>query len=362
MASVRELKPQDLPEVARLFLRLTPEAGWPSGDACAGYLRDILFGNPWADLEIPSWVAEDGGRITAFYLLLPRRMLLGNRPIRVAVGCQMSVDESHRRSLTALALAKAALTGPQDLTIADGAHERSRDMWIALGGQAPLAYNLHWIRPLRPARAVLTALGARGVLPAPLRALARLPAALVDAAVRRLRWNRLLTAEPELESRPLVAAELADCFGEIVTDELRPAYDAATFDWLIRETLAKTGHGGLRGRLLHGPDGRACGWYVYQLVRGGTSEVIQLAARRGEYERVLRHLLGDAWRQGAAALRGRGEPDQVEALSAHHAWFRREGKCALVHSRDPRIRNAIEQGRAFLSRWEGEWWLRHVTA
>jgi hypothetical protein len=32
----------------------------------------------------------------------------------------------------------------------------------------------------------------------------------------------------------------------------------------------------------------------------------------------------------------------------------------LVHSRDPEIMAAIHRGEAFLSRLEGEWWLRFL--
>ena len=110
----------------------------------------MLFNNPRRDPELPSWVAEEDGRISGFYAVMPRRMSLRGRPVRVAVGCQFMVDPHKRDSITALQLAKAFVSGPQDLTLADGANDLSRRMWMGIGGTVPLLYSLHWTRPLRP--------------------------------------------------------------------------------------------------------------------------------------------------------------------------------------------------------------------
>jgi hypothetical protein len=72
----------------------------------------------------------------------------------------------------------------------------------------------------------------------------------------------------------------------------------------------------------------------------------------------LQRLLVDAWRNGATAVRGRLDPRHAQELSDRHCWFRREGAWTLVHSRHADLTAAIHQGNAFLSRLEGEWWLR----
>src|SRR5712691_5796264 len=186
MATIRVFAEDDLPGAAALFARVYPEYRWSSQAACESYFREMLFGNPWCDLRLPSWVAEEGGRLSGFYAVMPRPMLLRGRPIRVAVGCQMIVDPDQRHSLTALQLAKACLSGPQDLTLADGANDRSRRMWIGIGGTAPLLYSLHWTRPLRPARYVLSLLEGLSAFPPALTLAARPLAALGDAGAARL--------------------------------------------------------------------------------------------------------------------------------------------------------------------------------
>src|SRR3979490_242670 len=190
MATIRIFAEDDVPAVAALFERVYPEQRWISRTACEAYFREILFGNPWRDLDLPSWVAEEDGRMAGFAGVVPRRMAFRGRPIRVAVGCQFMVDPNRRHGLTALQLARAALSGPQDLFIADGANDLSRQILTGLGGTTPLLYNLHWTRPLRPARYALSLLEERGALPLPLTLAARPLGALAAARVTLWRPNR----------------------------------------------------------------------------------------------------------------------------------------------------------------------------
>ena len=139
---------------------------------------------------------------------------------------------------------------------------------------------------------------------------------------------------------------------------LQPEYDARSLAWLLEQTACKVRHGKLRARAVLESGRRLIGWYLYYLRAGGVSEVVQIAACNGSFGRVLQRLLADAWRQGAAAVRGRLDPRHVQEFSDRQCWFRREGTWTLVHSRHADVTAAINQGNAFLSRLEGEWWLR----
>jgi hypothetical protein len=361
MATIRVLVEDDIPAAAALFGRVYPDNGWTSQAACEAYFREMLFDNPWCDPELPSWVAEEDGRISGFYAVMPRRMSLRGRPIRVAVGCQFMVDPDERDSLTALQLAKACLSGPQDLTLADGANDLSRRMWVGIGGIAPLLYNLHWTRPLHPARYVLSLLEERGALPRPLTFAARPVGVLADALATRLRPNRFYRETTDLVEDALDPATMLANLPDIMAgNALQPVYDARSLAWLLDQTARKTRHGTLRSRAVRDSSGRVIGWFLYYILKGGVSEVVQIAARNGWFDRVLQRLLADAWRHGVAALRGRLEPRFVQELSDRHCWLRREGSWTLAHSRHADVIAAIQQGDAFLSRLEGEWWLRFL--
>ncbi len=363
MATIRVLAEEDVPAAAALLARVYPEHRWSSQAACESYIREMLFDNPWRDPEVPSWVAEEDGRISGFYAVMPRRMRLRGRAVRVAVGCQFMVDPLKRNSLTALQMAKAFVSGPQDLTLADAASDWARRMWIALGGTAPLHYSLHWTRPLRPARYALSLLERRAALPRPLALAARPAGALADALVSRLRPNRFHENNDDFSEEALDAATmLADLPAVLDGSILQPMYDARSLAWLLDQTARKTFYGTLRAQVVRDGKRQIAGWYLYYVRAGALNEVIQIAARRDAYDRVLRRLLADAWRHGATAVRGRVDPRFARELSDQHCWCRWDGAWTLAYSRDPAIMAAIHQGDAFLSRLEGEWWLRFMGA
>ena len=361
MTTIRVLAEADLPAVVALFERVYPEHRWSSPAACESYFREMLFDNPWSDPELPSWVADDDGRISGCYAVMPRRMLLGRRPIRVAVGCQFLVDPDTHHLLTALQLAKAFISGPQDLSLADGANEQARRMWVGMGGTAPLLYSLHWTRPLRPARYALSILEQRAGSLLPLTFAARPLAALVDKlAARTFRDQTQREAAglaEEVLDPPTMQAHLPEILHGVA---LRPAYDTRSLAWLLEQAAGNARFGRLRARAVVDGARRLVGWYLYGLRAGGVSEVIQLAAREGYYGRVLQRLLADARQHGAAAVRGRLEPRFAREFSDRHCWLRTDGPWTLIHSRHPGVMSAIQRGDAFLSRLDGEWWLRFL--
>jgi hypothetical protein len=358
---IRVFTGDDVPAAAALFARVYPAYRWRSQDACEAYFREMLFENPWCDPEIPSWVAEDRGRLRGFYVVMPRRMLMGGRPIRVAVGCQFMMDSDHRDGLAALQMAKACLSGPQDLTLADGANAQARRMWVAIGGIAPLLYNLHWTRLLRPARYALSLLEGRDMIASPVAFVARPLCAAADALFARLPPNHFLRDNRDFPEETLDSATMLSHFSNFMNGStLQPEYDVGALAWLLDQAARKKRHGQLRAHAVLGSKRQLIGWYLYYLNAGGVSEVVQIAALEDSFDQVLQRLLADAWKNGAAALRGRIEPRFVQELSDRHCWLRREGSWTLIHSRRADVKAAIRQGDAFLSRLEGEWWMRFV--
>jgi GNAT acetyltransferase-like protein len=361
MAKIRILAEDDVPAVAALFARVYPEHRWASQNACESYFKQMLFDHPWRDLELPSWVAEQDGRISGCYAVIPRPMLFRGRPIRVAVGFQFMVDPDQRQNLTPLQLAKACLSGPQDLTLADGASDQVRRGWTGIGGAAPLFYSLHWTRPLRPARYLLSLLEERAALPPLLTLAARPLTVLTDALVARLRPNRFYREAVELVEDTLDPAAMLAHLPDVVRGyALQPVYDARSLAWLLEQAGRKIRHGELRARAVYDGKRRLIGWYLYYIRAGKSNEVVQLAALNGRYDRVLQLLLADAWRHGATAVRGRLEPRYIQEISARHSWLRTDGTWTLVHSRHSDIMNAFHEGNAFISRLEGEWWMRFL--
>jgi hypothetical protein len=139
---------------------------------------------------------------------------------------------------------------------------------------------------------------------------------------------------------------------------LRPAHDRDTYAWLLGEAADKCGTGPLESLLVRDRDGRPIGWFMYSRHRGGLSQVVQLGARRRHYRRVFAQLMDHAYEHGVAALSGRTDPQMIDELSALGCRFDWAGPWTCVHTGQPQILTTIERGDAFLSRLEGEWWMR----
>jgi hypothetical protein len=357
---VRELTPEDLPAVVGLFEQVYPEQRWLSAQACERYFREIFFANPWRNLELPSWIAEEDDAIVGFAGVLPRRMRFGTRELRVAVGSQFMVHPDWRRSLVALQLVKRSLSGPQDMFVCDGANDHVKGLLLTVGGAIPMLQNLDWTRLLRPARyalELLTKARGRGAL----HFAARAPCALADAVAARLRPNHFERHDDTLSEEPLDAGVMLRHLPEVLNGgyPLRTHYDGDSLAWVLDQAARKTRHGRLRARAVRERD-RLLGWFIYYARRGEINEVLQLAALDDAFDRVLQRLLRDAWRQGATAVRGRLDPHHLQQLSDRHCWLRREGALTLIHSRHTDIVAAIERGAAGISRMDGEWWLRFI--
>jgi len=129
--------------------------------------------------------------------------------------------------------------------------------------------------------------------------------------------------------------------------------------WLLEESARKTRHGKLRACAVLEGERRLIGWYLYYARAGGVSEVVQVAARNGSFGRVLQRLLVDGLATRAAAVRGRLDPRHLRELSGPALLAPLRGYLDAGFTRaTPNSPAAIHQGSAFLSRLEGEWWLR----
>jgi hypothetical protein len=310
----------------------------------------VLFDGPWVDSDLPSWIAEEDERMVGFFAVLPRAMSAGGRRLRVAVGCQFVVDANRRRSLAALSLMTRFLSGPQDLSISDGANDASRRCWLACGGIASALHGLNWLKPLRPARALIQLAASRARRPW----LKQLLAHLLAPAAPRPR-------EVETETRPLEARDLVAAVREAAQDfALAPCYEAQDAAWLLAQARAKRRHGELQAAVVRSA-GRPLGWFLYYL-NDSTSRVLGVGGQREALPAVLDALCAHAYERDAAALEGRVEPQLVAALRARHCFVYHDGMSTLLHAREPALLHPFMSGDAQFTRLEGEWWMRFSGA
>src|SRR5690349_15035049 len=150
MNRIRAFAPEDIPEVARLWLKVFRHTDQTPPESATRYFHQVFFDHPWP-ASIPSLVyLSTNSRIIGFIGVLPRPMTLGGAPLRAAVSTQLMVDPESREPLAAIQLTKALIAGPQDLTYTDGSNEISARLWERAGGEVVPLKSLEWMRILRP--------------------------------------------------------------------------------------------------------------------------------------------------------------------------------------------------------------------
>jgi hypothetical protein len=354
---VRHFAMDDVPAVSRMWWRVFAPGGAPYNSQLEAYFADIFLNNPWSRSDLTSLVCESHDRkVLGFVGVVPRQMRLCGIPLTVAVASQFMVDPDCAPSFASALLLRHLFDGPQDLSFSDGANHRITDPWIAAGGRVALLYSCVWTRVLRPAS--YAALLCRRRYPRfPLRAAWPFCAA-VDAFAR-------IPESPYKVARPLHVtseeggdpSELLECIQTFSSDRpVRPEYDLESLRWLLSRAAAQGLHGPLR-QVIVNRRGKTLGWYLYYLRPNDVAQVLQIGGDRRHASEVLQHLFHRAHAEKAVAVSGNLEPAFAQALAGSHCSLGLSGS-VIVHSHNERLLDAIHRGDAFLSRLEGEWWMR----
>lgn len=357
---IRAFAPTDIPQVADMFQRLLLSEGASrrklQPEALPDYFKRIFFDNPWYDEQIPSLVYEgSNGRIIGFLGVVPRRMVLEDRPIRLAISFHFMVESESRSSLAGVQLLRAFFSGPQDMSLTDGAGEVGRRVWEGVGGKTALLYSQNWTRILRPTRyfAGLAArnskfsLLARGLSPF---------CSLADAAASRLLPRYFPNpAAPAAEEEPEIETLLDYLPQFTIPWAIRPDYDERSLRWLLEEAAEMKYFGEFKKALVRNSQGEVIGWFMYYLKPGETSTVFHFAAKKKAVGEVIDSLFSHAWQNGSAAVTGRVNPHYMQELADRRSYFNRDGTLVLIHSNNTELLNIVYRGDAFLTGLEGEW-------
>ncbi len=362
MSRVRPLRADDLPAVGALWMRAFRRAGTPGG--VQRYFREVFLDPALAGDDPASLVYEDdAGLVAGFIGGLPRRMVFRGRPIRAVVATQLMVDPGRRHGFAAFDLLRTLFAGPQDLTFCDGANERSQHVWERSGGEVARLYSLDWQRALRPAGHLRQRFVRAGKA-----RVARAAAPLCRAAdalagrLGRLDHAAAIGVPLGRPRAPLGTEELPCAAVRPLLDDtgpsLAPSYDAESLSWLLDRAAHTHSHGPLRRRLCRDAWGEAVGWYVYYAQPDGVAQVLQFGGKPRRISDVLASLFADAYAAGSVSITGQVEPRWLRELTDAHATLSCPSLGVLLHSRDREIAGAVQRGDAFLSRLDGEWWLR----
>jgi hypothetical protein len=358
---IRSFTAEDIPQVADLHRRVFKLADQTSPellDAYRTYFTQVYLNNPCQDDDAGSLVYEEKSeRITGFLAMAPRRMSMNGRAVRAKITSQFVVDPNSR-GFAGLQLLKAALAGPQDITIADESNGDSRILWEGLGGVTSYLYSMRWFYPLRPCQFGLFVVRRKKFLPPFLAAASAPVARTLDALAGRIVKSPTRSSGAQLVGEDLDCQTLSACLSEAGKKQsMRPDYDHHSLNWLLQRAEQLRSQGRLQKVLLRTAKREIAGWYLYYLNPAGLSEVIQIQAKAHFAHDVLEHLFHDARRQGAIVLSGRMEPSMMQAFSDTHCIFHCGPEWVLIHSRRPELLQAFDRGNMGFSRLDGEWCL-----
>jgi hypothetical protein len=359
MGTIRTFEKGDVAQVALLHHRV-----WGASESDPHGLRDresyltsVFLENVTYQPTVASLVYEEQGKIVGFLGVAPRQMSFKGKSVVAAVASQFIVDPKSRSRMVGVQMVKAFFEGPQDLSISDEANDAARKLWGMFGGAPAFPYSFYWTRPIRPIQYGLSLVHRREL--AALASAVRPFGKLLDAMATRLPFGPLRRPSTEAFGELISDEDLWRYFPEVCGDEeLYPDYSLDAWKWVLRRAKERLGCGVLQSIVVRNNQKDVLGWYLYYRKHGGTSEVLQIAAKPQWRRQVLGHLLSHAWQGGAAALSGRLQPGWMQALSENHCFFM-GGPWVLVASKKPELVQPFHQGNAIFSRCEGEWCLRY---
>ncbi len=329
--------------------------GWTEGES---FLAETLLDHPWADPELPSFVAvDDGDEVIGFIGAQARRMRLDERDLRAVCASHLVVSDDQRAGVQGALLLRRLLSGPQDLTFTDSATDRVLHMWRRFGGHMDHTRCYDFMVVLRPFRwlgAVLGASARRRVVASGLAPVGALPIQAAGPRLLRLASPTvsLPALPPDVDGEPATAASIVEHLAAITRDlHLRMDYDQEYLDHLL--ALIERSVGPFVCRIVR-RNGTPVGCYVYVPRPGGLGRVLQLAAPAAETDAVFGELVEHARAEGTTVLAGRAEPQLREALGQRLAVFGTAGR-TMIHTREPEISSLLATSSSLLTHLDGEW-------
>ena len=282
--AIRPFAQADIPQVADLYWRYMRQREGSAPADLRQLFHTLYFENPWVDSAYPSLVYEGkSGEVIGFLGIIPRKMSMCGKPVRVGFGGNFIVQPGSRSQLAGPRLLGTYLGTTYDVWQTDSANDVSRALLERLGFRTIPALNLHWIRPLRPSHYALYLLarGRKGAMASLLKATAKPLCVLADALASRVPGSPFRQREPRLRGSELDVETLLQCLTEFRQSySFWAEYDVTSLKWLLSFMDRGTTRGRLRKIVVRDKSDKIVGWYIYYVKPGSVGEVVQVVATK----------------------------------------------------------------------------------
>jgi hypothetical protein len=359
LSEIRNLERDDVPTVAELFQKTFRDPKKKAPQSLVAYFAEAFLNHPWRDPDVTSRVHVAAGKVTGFIGVFPGRFRFRNRAIRAAiVGSLMVADPAHD-PLAGAKLLRSVVKGPQDISISETTNLLSQGLWEPLGGKVVPLLSLDWVRIFKPASTALSVLVEKHPEARFLAPLFRggdwLGASLTARPPQANGRGAMLIAERGASVERFSAA--VERLGAAC--ELAPAWTGEHIRWLLAHAERKERYGPIHLTVVRDSRGDPAGCYVYHGRPGGMARVLQVLARPRDTAPIVDALMEEASATGLAALRGRTNPQLIQALLKRKCLFLHRAS-TMIHTANAELVQAIETEGGLLNGLAGETWTRLV--
>lgn len=364
MSSVRSFEAGDVDAVADLFQRLLRKSRQPATNDLKTYLRTLFLDVADRDAGLHSRVhVRADGRVSGFLGVLPVQMEFEGRRLQAANCGTFACDDRDNDPFAGARLLRDVLSGPQDLSFSETSNDISTDMWRTMRATVLGAYSLEWLRVLKPAAFALEAAAGRVPAARLLAPVARAVDAFICRRGEKQVWSHYAPLAGKADAfvaAPADDREFAALCTELVTQfPLRPAWDRPVLETMLRHAERKTLHGERVQHVVRAQSGKPIGLYLYYGNAGGIGRTVQIMAQPRQESIVIDCLIRNAYERGLVAIRGRTQPNLLQAMIGKKCAFVHTSS-TLVHSRNPDLLKAMTSGQLFLNGLAGEGWTRLI--
>jgi hypothetical protein len=231
-------------------------------------------------------------------------------------------------------------------------------MWEKSGGVTLPLHSLSWIRILKPVSWPFAALAEKRSFVSAIVPVASKLDWLARAVTRDV--FAIASDGPQQKGNDVGPDEFAAAVPALCARyRIKPLWDEPILAWLLRHAAADGPFGAQTMRLVRGRGDRVIGGYIYSGKRNGVASVLQLFAEPGAERSVVDNLLTHAAATGFSAVRGRVQPEFLDALARQKSLLLRRS-ATVIHTRNESLRASLVGESALITGLAAEGWSRLV--
>ena len=363
MSEIRVLQPADMPDVTKLFQKIFRHSNQQPSTALSTSLQRLYIGFSGETAPASKVLTDQNGKVTGFIGVNYFEYLCNGQALKAAMVGSLMVDNHEQDPLGGARLMRSLLEDGYDLILTETASETTAAMWKKLNAVQLTNYSLDWLRIIRPLGFAVETAASKLRLLNCLRPAARFIDQRKRSAMQgnSLRWSATPQNWPAgqaLRCTPVEAAEFATLythFADAFSD--RPSWSSDQLLQRLEDALQKPEYGQAHMVKVETKTGKAVGLFLAHMQAGKVARVLELLSTPKANSQVIDALIHYAAQAGAVAIRGRTQPELMEAMLGKRIAYTHLAS-TMVWAKDTDMLTPFLQGKAQLNGLAGEHWSR----